>query len=333
MKTAFVTGSTGLLGNNLVRELIKKGFQVKALARSKNKAKQQFDGLDVEIVEGDLTDIQGFKDSLIGCDVLFHTAAFFRDNYKGGDHWRELHQINVEGTRILLETAYQAGIRRVIHTSSIAVLNGERGELIDETMLRDEKSADNYYRSKILADQEVINFLNYYPDMFISMVLPGWMFGPRDIGPTSSGEFVLNFLEEKLPGIVPGSFSIVDARDVALIQIAALEYGRRGERYLAAGRHMTMAQLFPLMSEISGIKAPTKKIPWVLLKGIAFLNEMYGSITKKQVLLSKATVKLMATEEDRTHFNHEKTLKELGITFRPIEETLTSVIEWYRKND
>ena len=277
-----------------------------------------------------MTDIQGFKDSLIGCDVLFHTAAFFRDNYKGGDHWSELHQINVEGTRILLETAYQAGIRRVIHTSSIAVLNGE---LIDETMLRDEKNADNYYRSKILADQEVINFLNYYPDMFISMVLPGWMFGPRDIGPTSSGEFVLNFLEEKLPGVVPGSFSIVDARDVALIQIAALEYGRRGERYLAAGSHMTMAQFFPLMAKISGIKAPTKKIPWILLKGLSFLNEIYGRITKKQVLLSKATVKLMATEEDRTHFNHEKTLKELGITFRPIEETLTSVIEWYRKND
>lgn len=215
----------------------------------RSKQKKQFDNLDIEIIEGDLADIALFETALVGCDVLFHTAAFFRDNYKGGHRWKELYQINVIGTQKLLEAAYQAGIRRVIHTSSIAVLNGGRNQLINETMLREEKDADDYYRSKILADQEVLKFLKNYPDMFIAMVLPGWMFGPRDIGPTSSGEFILNFLKGKLPGIVPGSFSIVDARDVAEIQIAALEYGQSGERYLAAGQHMTMANLFPLLAK------------------------------------------------------------------------------------
>lgn len=274
-----------------------------------------------------------FETALVGCDVLFHTAAFFRDNYKGGHRWKELYQINVIGTQKLLEAAYQAGIRRVIHTSSIAVLNGGRNQLINETMLREEKDADDYYRSKILADQEVLKFLKNYPDMFIAMVLPGWMFGPRDIGPTSSGEFILNFLKGKLPGIVPGSFSIVDARDVAEIQIAALEYGQSGERYLAAGQHMTMANLFPLLAKISGIPAPSKNVPWYLLDIISFLNEIYSFITQKPTLLSRSTIKLMKQEEHKTYFDHHKTFQKLGVKFRPIEETLATVIRWHKYNE
>lgn len=332
MKQAFVTGSTGLLGNNLVRMLVEKGIKVKALARSKEKAKKQFEGLDVEIVEGDLEDVSKFQSSLIGCDALFHTAAFFRDNYKGGSHWDELYKINVKGTETLLQAAYAAGIRRAVHTSSIAVLDGPRGELIDETMLRQEQDADDYYRSKILADQVVLDFLKYHSDMFIAMVLPGWMFGPGDVGPTSSGQFVLDFVKGKLPGVVPGSFSVVDARDVAATQILAIERGRSGERYLAAGQHMTMESIFPLVSEVSGVKAPTKKVPLTMLKIIASLSEMYGRLTGKPVLLSKATVKLMIQEENRTHFNHHKSFQELGTQFRPVQETLRSVIQWYEKN-
>lgn len=332
MKQVFITGSTGLLGNNLVRMLVKKGIKVKALARSKNKAEKQFDGLDIEIIEGDMKNISAFKSSLRGCDTLFHTAAFFRDNYKGGNHWNELYEINVKGTKNLLEASYDAGIRRAVHTSSIAVLDGPRGALIDETMTRSTENADGYYRSKILADQQVHEFLELHPDMFVTMVLPGWMFGPGDIGPTSSGQFIIDFLKGRLPGVVPGSFSVVDARDVATIQILAAQYGRRGERYLAAGRHMTMSNILPLLAEVSGIKPPTKKIPFKLLKVIAFISELYGHITGKPVLLSKSTVKLMIQEENRTYFNHQKTFTELQSSFRPIKETLESVILWYRKN-
>ncbi|WP_410211735.1 SDR family oxidoreductase [Aquirhabdus sp.] len=329
MKQAFVTGSTGLLGNNLVRMLIEQGVSVKALARSKAKAEKQFAGLPVEIIEGDMTNIRDFEYALVGCDALFHTAAYFRDNYKGGKHWQELYDINVEGTAKLLQAAYDAGIRRAVHTSSIAVLNGSRGELIDETMVRDQDNADDYYRSKILADAEVLKFLQTHQDMFIAMVLPGWMFGPGDVGPTSSGQFVMDFVKGKLPGIVPGSFSIVDARDVAAFQIAAIQHGRSGERYLAAGQHMTMATLFPLVAEASGVKAPTKQIPLFLLKIIAFFNELYASLTGKPVLLSQATVKLIVQEENRTNFDHKKSFQELGVKFRPIIDTLSTVVQWY----
>src|SRR5215813_25576 len=168
---AFVTGATGLLGNNLVRLLVAKGVKVRVLARSVEKARRQLGSLPIEIVQGDLDNVPGFARALEGVDAVFHTAAFFRDNYKGGTHWEELHRINVVGTAKLLDFAYAAGMRRFVHTSSIAVLNGPRGSAINEAMLRNLENADDYYRSKILADREVEQFLQAHPDFWAAMVL------------------------------------------------------------------------------------------------------------------------------------------------------------------
>lgn len=333
-RSAFVTGATGLLGNNLVRELVARGVSVKALVRSQAKGLQQFSGVKgVELVLGDMADVPAFSRVLQGCDVVFHTAAFFRDNFKGGSHWEELKRINVDGTQQLIERAYDAGIRRFVQTSSIAVLNGEPGRPIDETCLRDLADADDdYYRSKILADQVVSAFLVAHPDMHASFVLPGWMWGPADIGPTSSGQFVNDVVLGKLPGLLPGSFSVVDARDVARAQISAAELGQRGERYLAAGRHMTMQELVPLLGKIAGIKTPTRNLPFSLLYLLAAAQELYARISGKPILLSLATVRLMRKEAGRSHFNHTKSEQKLQLQFRPIEQTVADTVAWYRCN-
>ena len=329
-QTAFVTGATGLLGNNLVRKLLEQGVKVKALARSTAKGHQQFEGLSgVELVHGDMADVAAFAPALQGCDIVFHTAAFFRENYMGGSHWDKLQRINVDGTRHLLEQARAAGIMRFIQTSSIAVLNGAPGRLIDETQTRALDDADNYYRSKILADEAVHTFLGQNPDMQACFVLPGWMWGPADIGPTSSGQLALDVVRGKLPGLVPGSFSVVDARDVAQAHITAALQGRRGERYLAAGRHMTMRELVPLLGQIAGVKTPTRSLPIPVLFVLAGLQELYARLSGKPVLLSLSTVRLMLKEAERTHFNHAKSEKELGLNFRPLEETLHDTLAWY----
>ncbi|HTD06373.1 SDR family oxidoreductase [Undibacterium sp.] len=333
LQTAFVTGATGLLGNNLVRELLSRGIAVKALVRSPEKAAQQFNGLaGVELVAGDMKDVAAFSSALQGCDVVFHTAAFFRDNYKGGSHWEMLKRINVDGTAALIEQAYLAGVRRFVQTSSIAVLNGLPGAAIDETGDRDPADADDYYRSKILADRAVSAFLAKHPDMHATFVLPGWMWGPGDIGPTSAGQVALDTVMKKLPGLVPGSFSVVDARDVALAQIAAAERGRSGERYLAAGRHMTMRELIPQLGQIAGVATPQRMLPLPLLFLLAGLQEIYARISGKPILLSVATVRLMVKEADRTRFNHAKSERELGLKFRPVGDTLRDVIAWYRNH-
>jgi nucleoside-diphosphate-sugar epimerase len=330
--TAFVTGSTGLLGNNLVRLLVERGVRVRALARSVDKAQRQLAGLPVEIVAGDMTDVAGFAPALAGCDALFHTAAHFRDSYSGGSHWARLHRINVVGTAELMEAAYNAGIRRIVHTSSIATVNGPPGALIDETMRRDERDADDYYRSKIQSDAAVDAFLARRPDADVRFVLPGWMHGPGDAGPTSAGQLVLDVVRGKLPGIARSSFSVVDARDVALAEIAALERGRRGERYLAAGRHMTLAELVPLIGRLAGVAAPTRTMPTALLYTLALGFEGFARLTGRPVLMSLATVRVMVAENERSRFDATKLARELGVAFRPVEETLADEIAWFRAN-
>ena len=331
-RIAFVTGATGLLGNNLVRELLADGWQVRALVRTLEKGREQFPNGDIEIIKGDMLNVSDFEAALKGVDTVFHTAACFRDAYKGGKHWEELYAVNVDGTRLLLECARRQGVQRFIHTSSIAVLYGHPGQQIDETMLRAEEDADDYYRSKILSDQVVLSFLNDHPDFWATIVLPGWMHGPGDRGPTSAGQTFLDVAHGRLPGIPPGSFSIVDARDVARGMILASERGRRGERYLAAGQHMTMAELIPLIARITGARSPTRKLPLPLLYLIAAGNEAFSRITGKHVLLSWATVRTIAREAGRSHYNPRKSEQELGLKFRSPIETLQDEANWFQEN-
>lgn len=331
MRTAFVTGATGLLGSNLVRALTAQGWSVRALARSDAKARRQFEGLgNVRVVQGDLNDAPALLSALEGADVLFHTAAAFRDSYKGGSHRAELIRTNVDGTRALLETAKTAGVRRFVHTSSIAVLNGPPGALIDESMSRDERDADDYYLSKILSERAVSAFLAENPEMWGCMVLPGWMWGPGDLGPTSSGQLAQDFLARRLPGVPPGGFSVVDARDVAEAMIAAERRGRRGERYLAAGRAMTMKALLPALERVSGVPAPTRSIPLSAMRVMALGGEAYARLTGRPVLVSMASVRLIAREGERNRYSADKLTRELGVGFRPVEETLADTVAWLR---
>lgn len=329
---AFVTGATGLLGNNLVRLLLEQGFAVRALVRSPGKALGQFAGLPVELVTGDMLAVEAFARALTGVDVVFHTAAYFRDSYTGGRHWSKLYAANVLGTRALLHHAHAAGVRRFVHASSIAVLRGRRGALVDETMLRQEHEADDYYRSKILSDREVLSFLECHPDFDATMVLPGWMHGPGDMGPTSAARMVIDVARGRLPGVPPGSASLVDARDVAMAMILAYRHGRRGERYLAAGRHMTMGELLPMLGRLLGVAVPKRRMPMALLYLVAGIGEMRARLTGQPVLLSWAVARAMSRENERSHFDHTRSQAQLGLRFRPVEETLRDEIAWLRAN-
>jgi dihydroflavonol-4-reductase len=333
MKTAFVTGATGLLGNNLVRALVQRGVKVRALVRSHEKALRQFGSLDVDLVEGDMLDVQRFAGALGGNDVLFHTAAFFRDAYRGVSDWGPIQQVNVEGTTNLFEAAYAAGIRKFVHTSSVAVLGvSPNGEPADESVLRSENDGDEYYRSKIQADQRVLAFLDKHEDAHGTLILPGWMFGPGDLGPTVAGQFILDFVGRKVPGTIDVSYSVVDARDVAEAMIASAEKGRRGERYLAAGRSMSMAEIATALSQVTGIPAPKARVPILMLYVMAVANEAFARVTRRPALINLAVLKNIMLERQRNGFKQDKTKLELGIHFRPVAETFRDTFDWYRAN-
>ncbi|MGO9325776.1 MAG: SDR family oxidoreductase [Terracidiphilus sp.] len=331
-QTAFVTGGVGLLGSNLVRLLAARGFSVRALVlpSEMDKVPIQLTGTPVDIVPGDMRDVPAFASALSGVDIIFHTAAFFRDYLKGGRHWDALYSINVAGTRSLLEAAYRAGVRRFVHASSIAVLDGRGSAAIDETMLHDECRAEPYYRSKILADREILSFLDRHPDMWAAMVLPGWMHGPGDAAPTPAGQSVLDFLRGKIPGILPGAFPIVDARDIAEAMVLVALKGSRGERYLAAGRPVTSAEYMASLAAISGVRVPARKIPRSALYAVAAASECWARLTHNPVKLSLAAMRLLDRRLDQLQFDHSKSKKELGLEFRPIESTLRDEIAWFR---
>lgn len=331
-QTAFVTGGVGLLGSNLVRLLAGKGFSVRALVlpNEMDKVPIQLAGIPVDIISGDMRDVPAFAFALSGVDIVFHTAAFFRDYLKGGSHWDALYNINVAGTRSLLEAAYRAGIHRFVHASSIAVLDGRGSAVIDETMLRDERRAEPYYRSKILAEREILDFLEQHQDIGAAIVLPGWMHGPGDAAPTPAGQSVLDFLRGRIPGILPGAFPIVDARDVAEAMVLVALKGRRGERYLAAGRPITSADYMTLLAAISGIKMPARKIPRSALYAVAAVSECWARLTHRPVSLSLAAMRLLDRRLDQLQYDHSKSKKELGLEFRPLESTLRDEIAWFR---
>jgi dihydroflavonol-4-reductase len=220
IKSAVVTGATGLLGNNLVRLLVSRGVRVKALVRSREKAEKQLAGLPVEIVVGEMTNVGGFAKELDGVDVIFHTAAYFGDNYKGGKHWKQLFAGNVLGTAHLFAEAYKAGVRRIVHTSSVAVLSGAPDQVIDETMRRNPEEADDYYRSKILADRKVAAISCHargHVGLHGSTRLDGWARrrGPDLFGAADSGFFASQAARNSARNIFRGGCARRSRSDVA----------------------------------------------------------------------------------------------------------------------
>lgn len=320
---AFVTGSTGLLGNNLVRELLAQGHEVRALVRSRAKAEALFGDLPIEYVVGDMEDVAGFAAALEGCDALFHTAAFFREYYAPGDHWQTLERINITATIELFRAAQAHGLSRIIHTSSSGVIDGA---------VRNESSGPNphaernlYFRSKVLGDARIAELVRDEQTPVVT-ILPGWMLGPGDLAPTASGQLVLDFVHGKLPGTFDGGTSTVDARDVAGAMISAVDKGQIGERYIVGGEYVSMRQLVEGLRAVSGLKGAERRFPNGLMLLLATLLELGARFTGKAPLISREGVKTMM---DKHRVESGKAMRELGVSFRPLRETLSDELHWY----
>lgn len=329
---AFVTGSTGLLGSNLVRELVDQGHTVKALVRSVEKAKHLLgDVPQVQFIQGDLQNIAAFAPHLRGCDLLFHTAAYFREYYQPGNHWQTLQRLNVEATIELLEAAEKAGMRKAIYVSSSGCIgNNSDGSPGSEATPPGPLTYSNlYFKSKLMAEAAVAHFLQRSP-LPVVLICPGAMFGPQDAAPTDLGQLVLDYLHRKIPGLLSGGVSAVDARDVAKAMVAAVERGRSGDRYLVAGRFYPMADLMARLESVSGVPAPKLPVPGFAMRLLALFSTWTARLTgrKPDIPIEGVKVILAALAYDST-----KAQRELGVQFRPLEATLRDQVAWYRQAD
>jgi len=325
---AFVTGSTGLLGNNLVRALVAKGHTVSGLVRSEEKGRRLLGDLPVELVRGDMRDVAGFGAALDGCDVVFHTAAYFREYYQPGDHAAALDEINVRATLRLMDEADRRGVRRLVHTSSGGTIgvkpDGSPGD--EETPPAAIAASNLYFKSKVDGDA-AIRAWRAPRGLDVIEILPGWIWGPGDAAPTAAGQLALDFLQRKIPAQLDGGTCVVDARDVATGMIAAAERGRAGERYILGGAFHTLADVLAGLERASGVPAPRRRIPHAGAMVFAWLSETVGRLTGKPVLITREGLRIMHAKLRMTSAKAER---ELGATFRPLDDTLRDVVAWYR---
>ncbi len=309
-----VTGGTGFIGSAVVRHLLAANHEVRILARSKKKT-FLLKGLDVEIVEGDIIYPEDIEKAIRDCTVLFNLAS----SYTFYPFWEKkaeaLYKINVQGTINTLNVALKNKIERFIHTGTIATI--------------DKGLTSHYARSKYLAEQEILKF--YQKGLSTIILNPAIVIGERDYKPTPSGEIIVKFLNKKYPGYFDTTWAVADVDDVARAHVAAIERGRAAEKYtLCNKRHYSMKEIFELLEEVSGVKAPGIKIPYLLLSSFAYIEELLSyCILKKKPLMPTDGVKFCRMSG--THDN-SKAVNELGYTETPIKETLTKAVGWYEDN-
>lgn len=326
---AFVTGATGLLGSNLVQALLAQGHAVRGLVRSKEKAQRVFGDAKIELVAGDMSNVAGFAPNLAGCDVLFHTAAYFREYYQAGSDQHIIGKINVQGTVDLLIAAEKQSVKQAIHISSAGVIGRKPdGSPGDETALPDDGTAafNRYVASKIDSELAIKRFLKERA-LPVVMILPSWMWGPGDWAPTAAGKLLLDFIARKLPGVVEGGSSIVDVRDVAQATLAAVERGKSGERYIVGGHYFEFAGILGVLERVTGVPAPTRQIPYALSLAVGAASQGWARVTGGKALVTLAGVRTM---HSRNHVDSAKAMRELSATFRPFEETVRDQMEWFR---
>jgi dihydroflavonol-4-reductase len=265
---ALVTGSTGFVGSALCRGLLEQGITVRAFHRPTS-LPRLLEGLDVEHFEGNLTQPQTVQAAMQGVDVVFHAAAHFGRRDEPG----QMYMVIVEGTRAVAQAALEAGVKRLVYTSSVAALGiPEEAPLPGfAPVLLDERHAWNYHPqdwhygyAKYLAELEVQKAVVSGLDAVI--VNPTLVFGAGDIYRRSSS-IVVQAANGRLPAMVEGGLNVVHIKDVIAGHLAALQRGRRGERYILGGENMTIVNMIETAARIAGTTPPKLILPnWLVQK-------------------------------------------------------------------
>ncbi|MGB1013090.1 MAG: NAD-dependent epimerase/dehydratase family protein [Nannocystaceae bacterium] len=319
-----VTGGAGFLGSAIVREVLAAGRRARVLALPDEKL-DNLAGLDVEVARGDVRNRSDCEAAVAGCSRVYHAAAVYRDYMPDPT---PLYEVNMRGTFNMLEASRRAGVEHVVYTASVVALGRPKpGELGDEDTAYEAWDIDfPYSRSKYHSRRLAEDFSTWGMD--VRVVCPGMIFGPGDVGPTPSGQLILNVAHGKAPGWTEGGCGYVDVRDAAQVHVLASEKGRAGRRYLAVGHNLHNRDFLSTVSRIAGRSHRMPKIPTqvarLYLKGMAKFALIRGDTPMM-------TSEMFDYSCRPVFFNNRRSQDELGMIYRPITETISDAIAYFRE--
>lgn len=316
----FVTGSNGFLGGWVVKSLIDKGYEVKALVR-KNSCLDNLSNLNIEYCYGDVLDEKSIMNGLSGCDSIIHVAGVA--NFKPSAA-KAMMNVNINGVNNICETALKTNIKKIVVTSSIVALGGSEKPVImkeDQPSIA-ESTGVNYYISKFKGEQSALSYQKLGLDLCV--LRPVMLLGPGDINNSSTALF-LDLATGKLPVYVNGGASFCDVREVANAHVSALEKGRSGEIYILGGHNVEMRDLVQIVSNITGAKRPYE-VSYNFAYFVASLIEFFAKKIKIETSLSKELIK---ASKLFTYASSEKAIKELDYSIRSLDSSLIDTFSYF----
>jgi dihydroflavonol-4-reductase len=328
--SAFVTGATGFLGSHVARALSDGGADLRLLVRASSNPRnvEQFSSADR--VQVDITDASALKTVMSGCEVVFHVAADYRLWTPKKADVDQMYRTNVEGTRAIIAAAQEAGVKRVVCTSSVATMGFRTdGTLVDESapvVLSDMIS--HYKRSKFLAEQVALDAGRKGANVVV--VNPTTPIGEQDVKPTPTGKIIVDFLKKKFPAYVETGLNLVDVHECARGHLLALENARPGERYILGGVNLTLKQILDKLAAIAGLPSPKVKLPYAVALAFGAVDTaVTGYLLKKQPRASLDEVRM---GRKIMFVSSSKAEQELGWRVLPVDGALRRAVEWFQAN-
>lgn len=324
--TVLVTGASGFVGAAVARRLLAEGAAVRVLLRPTSDPRN-LEGLAVERVLGDLTDRASLERAVAGCESLFHVAADYRLWIPDPE---AMLAANVEGTANLMAAAGEAGVGRIVYTSSVAVLglnpDGSPADEATASELSDMIGA--YKKSKFLAEQRVREMVER-DGLPCVVVNPSTPIGPGDVRPTPTGRLVVEAARGRMPAIVDTGLNVVHVDDVAEGHLLAHERGALGQRYLLGGDNMSLFDIVSLAARETGKAPPRARLPHALILPFAYCAEAWARRSGREPF---ATVDGLRMARKKMWFSSAKAEAALGYRHRPGEEAIRDAVDWFRRH-
>jgi dihydroflavonol-4-reductase len=319
-----VTGANGFVGAAVVRALIARGDPVRAMVRAGSNT-VNLAGLPIEIVHGDVTDAESLQRAAAGCDTVLHVAADYR---LWAPDESAMYRTNIDGSVNVVEAAAAAGVRRVVYTSSVAVLgiHADRSPADESTPVRFADMIGPYKRSKFLAEQAVVRRA---ADLGLPLVTvnPSTPIGPGDFRPTPTGRIIVDAARGRMPAYVDTGLNVVHVDDVANGHLLARDAGRPGERYILGGADLSLREILAMVATHSGRRPPSVRLPRAAVYPVAIVSELIARVSGKQPQVTRDGLRMA---KKHMYFTSAKAARELGYTARPAEQAIIDALAWFR---